>query len=438
MKTTAPRQPFALGVLLAINTLNFYDRQVLAVVAVPVCQSLGLDDEQYGWLTPAFVLLYALAGVPLGRLADRGRRGAILAGGVLLWSVMTALSGLAWDFWSMLALRLGVGVGEATCAPAANSLLGDLYPSERRARALSVFMIGLPLGLALSSIVSGLIAHNWGWRPAFFVAGLPGLVLGVLCLALPEPSRGVTEAHSVGAVCRPGSPVLVVLSIPTMWWLILSGALHNFNMYAIGAFLAPFLQRYHHLNIKEAGWVASAAYAFGGVGLFLGGRVCDRAVRGRVSGRLEVTALASALATLGLFLALRQPPDAVGAFIAWMLPAYLFLYVYYSGVYATIQDVIEPALRGTGMAVYFCVMYLFAAFGTVITGSLSKHLAARAAAAEGAEAVTDLHRAAALHQALGLVPLMGALLVVVLFLGSRTVKGDYEKLQKWMASQGSG
>jgi MFS family permease len=436
MKTVTSRLLFTLGILLAVNTMNFYDRQVLGAVAEPVRKDLGLDDAQYGWLTPAFVLLYAVAGVPLGRLADRGRRSRVLAGGVLLWSVMTGLSGLAWDFWSMFGLRLGVGVGEATCAPAANSLLGDLFPRQRRARALAVFMVGLPLGLALSSLVSGVVAERWGWRRAFLVAGLPGLALGLLCLAIPEPQRGAAETHFVGATRRRGSPLLLVLSIPTMRWVILSGALHNFNMYAVGAFLTPFLQRYHHLTIKQAGWVSSAVYLCGGLGLFLGGWVCDRVVRRRVSGRLEVTTLSAAAAAACVFLALGQAPGEVAGFAAWMLPGCLFLYVYYSGVYATIQDVIEPALRGTAMAVYFFAMYLFAAFGPVLTGSLSKYLAARAAAAEGSAVVTDMHRAPALHEALYLVPLLGALLVVVLFFASRAVKGDYEKLQKWMESQG--
>lgn len=438
MKTTTSRLLFTLGVLLAINTMNFYDRQVLGAVAEPVRKELKLNDAQYGWLTPAFLLLYAAVGIPLGRQADRGRRTGILAVGVLLWSVLTALSGLAWSFWSMFALRLGVGIGEASCAPAANSLLGDLFPRERRARALGVFMIGLPLGLALSSLVSGEVAARWGWRPAFLVAGLPGLVLGLLCLVIPEPDRGVAEQHFVGTQRRRGSPLLLVLSIPTMWWIILSGAVHNFNMYALGAFLTPFLQRYHHLSIRQAGWMSSAAYSCGGVGIFLGGWVCDRIVRRRVSGRLEVTTLAAAAAAACVFLALGQGPKEVAGFAAWMLPGCLFLYVYYSGVYATIQDVIEPALRGTAMAVYFCAMYLFAAFGTVITGSISDYLAGRAAAAEGSPEIADAHRAVALHEALYLVPALGALLVAVLFFASRTVKRDYEKLQQWMESQSSG
>jgi MFS family permease len=337
----------------------------------------------------------------------------------------------------MFALRLGVGVGEAACAPAANSLLGDLFSRDRRARALAVFMFGLPLGLALSSGVSGFVADRWGWRPAFLVAGLPGLALGLACLLIPEPGRGAAEAHSVGTGRRPGSPFLLVLGAPTMRWLILSGALHNFNMYALGAFLTPFLQRYHHLTIRQAGWVSGAAYLCGGVGLFLGGWACDRLVRRRVAGRLELTALASAAATACLALALWQPPDAVGGLAAWLLAGCLFLYVYYSGVYATIQDVTEPALRGTAMAMYFAVMYLFAAFGPVVTGSLSKSFAARAAAAEGAAAVTDWHRAVALREALCLVPALSALLVVVLYFASRAVTGDYERLQRWMAAQGS-
>jgi MFS family permease len=438
MKTATPRLVLVLGVLLAINTLNFYDRQVLGAVAEPVRRELDLDDARYGWLTPAFLLLYAVIGIPLGRLADRGRRTHILAGGVLLWSVMTALSALAWSFWSMFAFRLGVGVGEAACAPAANSLLGDLFPRERRARALAVFMLGLPLGLALSSAVSGIVADRWGWRSAFLVAGLPGLALGLVCLLIPEPDRGVAETHFVGSERRRGSPLLLVLSIPTMWWLILSGALHNFNMYALGAFLTPFLQRYHSLTIRQAGWLSSAVYVCGGAGIFLGGWACDWAVRRRVSGRLEVTTLASAAAAASIYLALRPAPGQVGAFAAWMLPGCLFLYVYYSGVYATIQDVIEPALRGTALALYFGVMYLFAAFGPVVVGSLSKDLAARAAAAEGSAVITDWHRAVALHEALRLVPLLGVLLVVVLFLASRTVTEDAQRLQKWMQSQGKG
>src|SRR5262249_42692913 len=150
---------------------NFYDRQVVGAVGEIVRAEWGLNDRELSALTIAFILLYAAVGLPLGHWADVGRRKVILTVGVLVWSVMTALSGLAWNFASLFALRLGVGVAEASCAPAANSLLGDLFPAEKRARAIAVFMLGLPLGLGLSYVISGMIAQALTWRTALFVAG---------------------------------------------------------------------------------------------------------------------------------------------------------------------------------------------------------------------------------------------------------------------------
>src|SRR4029078_9144671 len=118
------------------------------------------------------------------------RRTRLLGGGALLWSAMTAISGLTTSFAGLFAARLGVGVGEAVCAPAATSLIGDLFPSGPRRRATRLFMLGLPVGLGLSYAVGGAVAQAWGWRAAFFVAGLPGLAVGALCLAPPEAARG--------------------------------------------------------------------------------------------------------------------------------------------------------------------------------------------------------------------------------------------------------
>jgi predicted MFS family arabinose efflux permease len=434
MQAIRSRQGFTLTVLLAVNLLNFYDRQVLGAVGEPLRKDLGLNDTLYGLLTTAFTLTYAVAGVPLGRWADVGRRTHILAAGVAVWSVFTMLSAAAWNYASLFVVRLGVGIGEASCAPAANSLVGDLFPRERRARALAVFMLGLPLGLSLSSVVSGRLAQYWDWRVALLVAGLPGLVVAIFCLRLPESARGASEHHAVGATRREGNPVLQVLRIPTMWWLIVSGALHNFNMYALGSFLAPFLQRYYELNVRQANDVCGAAYACGGLGLFVGGWACDRVVRTRISGRLEVSAGALALST-GCFVVALVQPGGVWGFAAWLLPACFFLYVYYSGVYATIQDIVEPTLRGTAMAMYFFAFYLIgAAQGPLLTGWVSDTFARRAAEAAGAATIEPIHRAIGLHDALGLIPLLSVALVVVLLIASRTVRGDYQRLQKWMQS----
>ena len=199
MSDTPRRAWFALGVLFAINTMNFYDRQILAAVTEPIRKEWGLNDTMMGTLGTAFILVYAAVGLPLGRLADSCSRRIILSTGVAAWSVLTAASGLASNFAALFVSRLGVGVGEASCAPAANSLIGDLFPPRIRSVALSVFMLGLPIGLFLSYRVSGLIAHAYGWRAAFLFACVPGLILAVLALKLPEPARGAAYHRSTPA-----------------------------------------------------------------------------------------------------------------------------------------------------------------------------------------------------------------------------------------------
>src|SRR4051812_3297432 len=147
---------FALWILFGINAMNFYDRQILAAVAEPIRKEWALNDTMLGTLATAFTLIYAAVGLPLGRLADSWSRSKLLALGVAAWSALTAASGLAWSYAALFVSRLGVGIGEASCAPAANSLIGDLYPPGKRARALSIFMLGLPIGLFLSYRVSGM------------------------------------------------------------------------------------------------------------------------------------------------------------------------------------------------------------------------------------------------------------------------------------------
>ncbi len=189
---------FALIVLFAINTMNFFDRQIIGAVGEPIRKEFGLGDASLGLLGTAFTLLYAFVGVPLGVLADKIGRKSILSIGVFVWSLFTAGSGLAQSFWQIFALRLGVGVGEASCAPAATSLIGDLFPASWRAKALAIFMLGLPVGVALSFAVSGTVAKQYGWRAAFFVAGIPGILCAIAVLFIHEPKRGASETHAIG------------------------------------------------------------------------------------------------------------------------------------------------------------------------------------------------------------------------------------------------
>jgi MFS family permease len=429
---------FALWVLFAINTMNFFDRQILGAVGEPIRKEFGLSDAALGALGTAFTLLYAFVGIPLGRLADQIGRKKILSAGVFVWSLLTVGSGLAQNFWQIFALRLGVGVGEASCAPAATSLIGDLFPANWRAKALAIFMLGLPVGVALSFAVSGTIAKQYGWRAAFFVAGIPGILCAIAVLFVREPRRGAAESHDIGGQKRAGSPYKLILALPTMRWIILSGALHNFNMYAIGAFITPFLMRYHGADIQSANFVSMIVYGvMGAPGLLIGGFVGDAVMKKRTDGRMLVGTLAITLSIPFLYFALSQPRGATAAFLILMGAGCALMYFYYSTVYSTIQDIVEPGLRGTAMAVYFFAMYVLgASLGPYATGIMSDFFTKRAAQAAGiadfSQTALEPFRAEGLHSAMYAIPILSVLLALILFAASRTVTKDIEKLQSWM------
>ncbi|MEO6182878.1 MAG: MFS transporter [Verrucomicrobiota bacterium] len=432
-----PNAKFALWVLFGINAINFYDRQIFAAVTEPIRKEWALSDTEIGTLGMAFTLVYAAIGLPLGRLADSSSRKKILSIGVAAWSILTAVSGLAWNYGALFATRIGVGVGEASCAPAANSLIGDLYPPRKRAVALSIFMLGLPVGIFFSYRISGMIAAHYSWREAFYFAAIPGLVLAFLALKIKEPQRGASEGHPAAVRQRAGSPYLVVLGIPTILWIIVSGALHNFNMYAVNSFLPAFLMRTHLMKLKEATNVSSIVLgAVGVVGLLGGGWAADRLSRTRADGRLLLSAVTMLIAAPCIYFALRQPPGATTAFMVLMGTGSMMMFVYYSGVYAAIHDVIEPSLRGTAMALYFFAMYILgASLGPLGTGMLSDHFAKKAMAAAGATTMTEQFKATGLHSAMYVIPVLCAILAFVLFAASRTVTSDMEKLRKWLKEQ---
>jgi MFS family permease len=429
---------FALWVLFAINAMNFFDRQILGAVGEPIRKEFGLSDASLGALGTAFTLLYAFVGVPLGRLADKSSRKGILSAGVFVWSLMTAASGVATNFWQIFVLRLGVGVGEASCAPAATSLIGDLFPAKSRAKALSIFMLGLPVGVALSFAVSGVVARQYGWRAAFLVAGIPGILCAIAALLIREPQRGATETHNVGTGKREGSPYKLVLSSPTMLWLIASGALHNFNMYAIGAFITPFLMRYHGADIQTANFVSMIIYGLlGAPGLLLGGFLGDAAMKRRKDGRMLVGTFAVLGSVPFILLALGRAGGDFAGFLILMGIGCALMYFYYSTVYSTIQDVIEPGLRGTAMSLYFLAMYLLgASLGPYAIGLISDYFTQQAAQNAGVTVFTQASlepfRAAGLHSAMYIIPVLSVLLTFVMFAASRTAPREMEKLQGWM------
>jgi MFS family permease len=430
---------YALFVLFAINMMNFFDRQIIAAVAPLMVKEFNLSDSDYGDITTAFILIYAAVGVPLGRWADRGSRPFILGLGAAFWSLFTAGSGLARGYWSLLAMRIGVGVGEASCAPAGNSLIGDMFPANRRARATAIFMLGLPIGIFLSNLLGGMLAQAYGWQKTFYIAAIPGFVFAIMAFWIKEPARGAAEAVQVSGPVDGGSPYRSVLSIPTMWWIILAGALHNFNAYPVNAYMPLYLFRYYGMDPKQAGFITAVVLgAVGVISLLAGGLIADWVRKRWDNGRMLLAAVSMLGSTVLVFLALILPKDQMIFFTVLMGLGWLLFYLYYVTVYPAIQDVVEPHLRGTAMALYFFAMYVLGgAFGSKIVGMLSDHFALRAAAEAGmiftdVKLIPEEFRAIGLHQAFYLAPIISLLLTAVLFAGARTVTGDMEKLRKRM------
>lgn len=396
---------FTLLLLFFINFLNFFDRTIPAVVLELIRKEFLLDDTMLGVLGTSFTLMYALAGLPLGRLSDRLPRTRVLSAGVFVWSLMTAASGIAWNFASFLILRLGVGIGEATCAPAANAMIGDLYPPERRARALGLFMLGLPLGTLVCFALVGPLAHKHGFRLPFFLASAPGVVAALLVLLCREPTRGSQEAYAVDASVPLDKPYRRVMSIPTLWWIILSGAAINFAAYALNTFLPALMVRYHHVDVANAGYISSLVLgATGLLGLSLGGWVADKVHEAFPRGRLMLGACSSLVSAPLMWIGLTRPAGEVASATIVLCLGWVLYFMYFVTVYSSVQDVIEPRLRATAMSLYFFFQYVLGAgFGTVVTGALSDRYAREAMKAAGAAQMSEVFRAAGLEASMSLV-----------------------------------
>ncbi|HYJ91153.1 MAG TPA: MFS transporter [Pyrinomonadaceae bacterium] len=438
MKTSRGAVWYALIVLFVINALNFFDRNILGAIGEPVRKEFDLSDASLGLLGTAFTLLYAVIGIPFGRFSDKFSRKRILAAGVFIWSLVTAASGLARNFGQLFAMRLGVGVGEAACAPAATSIIGDLFPANWRARAMSIFMLGLPIGIALSYSVSGAVTKAYGWRAAFLVAGLPGVAVSIAVMFIREPFRGGAEAQQISSRRRPGSPYGLILRSPTMLLIILSGIFHNFNMYAISTFLTPYLMRFHKADIGNANYISTFVFGImGGLGLLVGGYVGDQSMKKWQSGRMLISAVAVMVAAPLIYGALSVKQGDFVMFAALLGVGCMLMYFYYVCVYPAIHDIVEPGLRGTAMAIYFMAFYLLGgSFGPYATGLLSDMFTRRAATAAGVVdlSVTNLEpfKALGLQSAMFVIPFLIVLLALTLYTASRTIEREMTALRAWM------
>lgn len=264
---------YALTLLFFVSLFNYMDRMVLAVLVEPIKAELGLSDSQLGLLTGfAFAALYATLGIPLARLADRKSRVVILSACLVLWSAMTAATGLARNFWQLFAIRMGVGVGEAGCVPSAHSMIGDLFPPEKRAFAISVFQAGGLAGLSGGLMLTGILADQIGWRLALCVVGLPGALLGVIILlTLKEPARRTTpQASATGESAL--AVIKILLKRKALFHLTLGLSVGSFATYGLTQWIPAFFIRSHGLSLTQIGVWSGLAAGIGGIlGVLAGG-----------------------------------------------------------------------------------------------------------------------------------------------------------------------
>ena len=271
---------YALGILVVVYTFNFIDRQILSILLQPVKDDLGLSDTAMGMLTGfAFAAFYATLGIPIARFADRSNRRNLVAWALGIWSLMTALSGLAQNFWHLLAARIGVGIGEAGCSPPAHSMIADYYPADQRATALGIYSLGIPFGVMFGLFAGGWINEFFGWRAAFFVVGLPGILLAlVVRFTLREPPRGMAEGRA-DSTDQPG----VGETLQYLWakksfrHMSFAAALTAFVGYGFITWAPSFLTRSFGMGTGEIGtWFGLILGIPGGIGIALGGYLADR------------------------------------------------------------------------------------------------------------------------------------------------------------------
>jgi len=373
------RRAYTLAILIVVYTFNFIDRQIVGILAVPIKADLGLSDTQLGLMGGlAFALFYTFLGIPIARLADRASRTWIMTAALTIWSLMTALCGLAQNFTQLFLARLGVGIGEAGGVAPAYSLITDIFPPNQRARALSIYSFGIPIGSALGIVFGGLIASLIDWRAAFFMVGLAGIVVAPLFrLTITEPVRGRfdppgarTEPASLGEVAR------MLARKPSFWGLSLGASCSSMMGYGLFFWLPSFFVRSYGISLLEASLFFGAILLIGGIaGLWLGGTLVDRFGERRKSLYAVIPAIAF-IATVPFYIVGVLSPTLPLSFAVMLVPTALGL-VWLGPILAAIQHLVTPNMRATASAIFLFINNLIGiGAGTALLGALSDSLQA--------------------------------------------------------------
>ncbi|MBJ18289.1 MAG: MFS transporter [bacterium] len=372
---------YTLGLLLIIYVVNHIDRQVMSILAESIRIDLDLSDTQLGLLMGGgFAIFYTFAGIPIARFADKNNRSNIIATALVLWSAMTVASGLARNFAQLMAARIGVGVGEAGCTPPAHSIISDTFPPERRATALSTYQLGVPIGTLFGLIAGGYLAEGLGWQTAFFVVGVPGILLAVIAkLTLVEPERGHFDRDVTDEVESLGGTIAFMARLPSMRHVLMGSSAQTVFLFGVAAFHAVFLQRIHDLSISEAGLrLGLIAGIAGGVSVFGAGWLADRMGTRDLRWIWWIPAIGALLSLPFSFVAYSTENTSLAV---GMIAAATFLNHSYSGLtHAIMQGLVKPRMRATMSAIALFVMNLLGGgLGPIAIGQLSDRFGLRSA-----------------------------------------------------------
>ncbi len=352
------RAYYALGILTLVYSFNFIDRQLLAILQEAIKVELALSDSQLGLLTGfAFAAFYVTAGIPIARWADRGNRRDIVALSLFIWSFMTAVSGFVQSYLQLLLARIGVGVGEAGGSPPSHAMISDIFPPERRASAIGFYSTGVNIGILFGFLAGGWLNEFFGWRVAFLVVGLPGVLLALLVrMSVREPVRGLSENRQAAQGGVPFGEVLRVLwSRRSFRHLAMGAGLNAFCGYAAANWTASFMIRTHGMNTGELGsWLALILGAGGAIGVFGGGLLADHlAPRDRrwYAWLPAITGLLSLPFMVGIYLA-TDPYLALGLAV---VPG-IVSNVYLGNTIATTHGLVGLRMRAMSSAALFLIL----------------------------------------------------------------------------------
>jgi predicted MFS family arabinose efflux permease len=368
---------YVLFILVVFYTFNFIDRQIIGILAVPIKADLGLSDSELGLMGGlAFALFYTGLGIPVAMLADRFSRTWIMTGALVIWSGMTAASGLATNFWQLFAARLGVGVGEAGGVAPAYSLISDYFPPSHRARAIGVFSFGIPIGSATGIVFGGIIASMIDWRWAFFIVGLAGIVFApVFRMTIKEPLRGQYDRQRSDT--QPPNLKLIsgtLVSKPSFWLLSLGASFSAMIGYGKFFWLPSFFVRSYNLSLLNASLFYGAILLIGGlIGIWGGAWLGDRFGQSRHSQYASIPAIAFVISVPFNVLAILSPTLTL-AFFLFLVPTALGM-AWLGPVISTIQHLVRPDMRATASAIFLFIINLIGiGLGTYAIGALSDAL----------------------------------------------------------------